>query len=84
MVVLGPNVNSLAVLRGNYFGESSHPLTVLDGIKKLAGSAVEVYYANEVPIAGATSQQLKFSSVTLEKIKPADLIILIGGLNATW
>ena len=34
IVVLGPNANSLAVLRSNYFGEASHPVTVLEGIQK--------------------------------------------------
>lgn len=84
IVVLGPNANSLEVLRSNYFGEASHPVTVLEGIKNLAGNAVEIFYANEAPIASANSQKLKFSSATLEKIKTADLVLFVGGLDATW
>lgn len=84
IVVLGPNANSLAVLRSNYFGEASHPVTVLEGIKKLAGNAVEIFYANEVPIASANSKKFKFSSATLQKIKAADVVLFVGGLDATW
>lgn len=44
IAVIGPNADTVASLVGNYNGEPSHPVTVLDGIKRRFPAA-EVTYA---------------------------------------
>ncbi|MBN1925218.1 MAG: glycoside hydrolase family 3 C-terminal domain-containing protein, partial [Prolixibacteraceae bacterium] len=50
IAVIGPNANSISALRGNYFGEPSNPVTIVDGIKKAVGKKVKVYYEEGCPI----------------------------------
>ena len=45
IAVVGPNADSVAALRGNYYGTASHPVTVLDGIRRAAGPGVQVLYS---------------------------------------
>jgi beta-glucosidase len=45
VAVIGPNADDALVLRGNYFGTPSDPITVLDGIKGVVSPATEVHYA---------------------------------------
>lgn len=51
IAVIGPNANSVDPLLGNYNGTPSHPVTVLDGIRKrFAGS--KVLYAEGSSLVG--------------------------------
>src|SRR6185312_7358859 len=49
IAVIGPNGNTKTMLEGNYHGSASHPVTILDGIKKLAGANIEVTFAMGSP-----------------------------------
>ncbi len=44
IAVLGPNAMSINALKGNYHGEASEYVTVLDGIRRAAGDAVRIRY----------------------------------------
>lgn len=50
IAVVGPNANTIDALRANYFGDASHPVTVLDGIKNAAGKKIKVSYDEGCPI----------------------------------
>ncbi len=50
IAVVGPNADNVGALRGNYYGNASHPVTVINGIKKAVGEDVEVSYAKGVPM----------------------------------
>lgn len=51
ITVIGPNANSTEVLRANYYGVASNPITILDGIKNVVGKNTEVMYFEGCPIA---------------------------------
>ncbi len=44
IAVLGPNAMSITALKGNYHGEASEYVTVLDGIRRAAGEHVRIRY----------------------------------------
>ncbi len=44
IAVLGPNAMSISALKGNYHGEASEYITVLDGIRRAAGDTVRIRY----------------------------------------
>ena len=50
IAVIGPNGDSKSMLEGNYHGSASHPVTILSGIKELAGPNIEVTFALGVPV----------------------------------
>ncbi len=51
IAVVGPNADSVAALRGNYFGDASSPVTVLEGIRQAVGDKVQVLYSLGCPLA---------------------------------
>ncbi len=51
IAVIGPNADSAKMQIGNYAGKPSKTLTILDGIKELAGADVQVTYAAGCPLA---------------------------------
>ncbi len=44
IAVLGPNAMSISALKGNYHGEASEYITILDGIRRAAGEGVRIRY----------------------------------------
>ncbi len=44
IAVIGPNAMSIKALMGNYHGDSSEYITVLDGIRRAAGDEVRIRY----------------------------------------
>ena len=44
IAVLGPNAMSIKALMGNYHGDASEYITVLDGIRRVAGDRVRIRY----------------------------------------
>ena len=94
IAVIGPNGKSTSMLNGNYHGSASHPVSILDGIKQLAGPNIEVTFALGSPITtkrgtAAWSAQdntttRPLADLTAEAIglaTNADLIIYVGGLT---
>ena len=65
LAVVGPNADSVKALLGNYNGTPSHPVTVLEGIKNVVGSDVEIVYASACPIAAGVDR-ITFPAVDSE------------------
>ncbi len=95
IAVVGPNADSIVALRGNYNGDASHPVTILEGIRKAAGDGIEVLYSagcplvpnmprrrDSTPADTDTSDSLQVSEETLEMVRKADVAIFVGGLTA--
>jgi beta-glucosidase len=51
IAVIGPNADDIDVLRGNYFGLSSNPITPLQGIRQKVSAGTRVLYARGTDIA---------------------------------
>ena len=95
IAVIGPNGDSKSMLEGNYHGSASHPVSILDGIRQLAGQSIEVTFAMGSPITtnkatAAWSAQDNTTTCPLNELYAealaqatnADLIIYVGGLTS--
>lgn len=94
IAVIGPNGASKSMLEGNYHGSASNPISILDGIKELAGSDIEVTSALGSPIRldkreAAWSAQDNTTDRPVDELKAeavvlaekADLVIYVGGIT---
>ena len=94
IAVIGPNGDSKSMLQGNYHGSASSPVSILDGIKKLAGPNIQVTFALGSPITtspgtapwsgqdNTTPRPLpELSAEALKDAANADLIIYVGGIT---
>jgi beta-glucosidase len=94
IAVIGPNSDSKSMLLGNYHGSASRPVSILAGIKQVAGPDVEVTYALGAPItterrtAAWSSQdnttnrpQAELTAEALKNAGDADVIIYVGGIT---
>lgn len=94
IAVIGPNANSKSMLEGNYHGTASRPISILNGIKRLAGTNVEVTFALGSPITtnkaiaawsgqdNTTTRPLsELSAEALRDATDADVIIYVGGIT---
>ena len=85
IAVIGANANSVPMLLGNYNGAPSHPITILDGIKSLAGSNIEVTYETGCPLVvrkdGSDAPPEKMRDDALAAAKAADVVIYAGGIS---
>ena len=94
IAVIGPNGASKSMLEGNYHGSASQPVSILDGIKELAGPDVDVTVALGSPVTTRPGQaawskqdnetdrpipELKEEALALAK--KADLVIYAGGIT---
>jgi beta-glucosidase len=50
VAVIGPNADSVGMLLGNYNGDPSHPVTILQGIKQALEPNTTVLYVNGCPL----------------------------------
>ncbi len=85
IAVIGENADSVPVLLGNYNGEPSHPITILEGIRSLAGSGVEVDFAPGCPLAihpGAADEINPDDWTHAAALAAAaDAVIYVGGIS---
>ena len=94
IAVIGPNGDSKSMLQGNYHGSASSPVSILDGIKQLAGPNIEVTFALGGPITtrpgtaawsgqdNTTTRPLpELSAEALKDAANADLILYVGGIT---
>ena len=96
IAVIGPNGNSISMLYGNYHGSASRPVSILNGIKQLAGTNLEVTFAQGCPITTETNRGIApWSRQDNDTIRPlpelneeafriaanADVIIYVGGIT---
>jgi beta-glucosidase len=96
IAVIGPNGNSTTMLHGNYHGSARRPISILNGIKQVAGTNIEVTFAQGCPITTETNRGIAaWSRQDNDTIRPlpelnaealstatnADLIIYVGGIT---
>ena len=85
LVVIGANAVSVPVLLGNYHGQPSHSVTILEGIRELAGTNIEVTYEPGCSLAtkknGPAPDAEKWKSA-LAAAATADAVIYVGGINS--
>jgi len=93
IAVIGPNANSVGMLQGNYNGSASHPVTVLNGIKAVAGANIDVTYAQGCPLTTEpirgfgrqpslqTRPLPELQAEAISNVIAADLVIYVGGIT---
>jgi beta-glucosidase len=84
IAVFGANANSIPVLLGNYNGQPSRPVTILAGLKAVAGTNIEITCDMGCPLAtkkGAAGLQPENWTNALADAAAADVVIYAGGLN---
>ncbi len=96
IAVIGPNGNSTSMLYGNYHGSASRPVSILNGLKQLAGPNIEVTFAQGCPITTETDRGIaawsrqdndttrplpELNAEALRNATNADLIIYVGGIT---
>jgi beta-glucosidase len=88
IAVIGPNADSVAALVGNYNGTPARPVTILDGIKQIAGNDFTVTYAPGCPVAlrkdGANAPSPQMAADALAAADSADVVIFVGGITAQY
>ena len=84
IAVIGTNAVSVSMMLGDYNGTPSRPVTILDGIKSVAGNGIEVFFDPGCPLAipkGVKWESAAAVSTAVQIAKTADLIIYVGGLS---
>ena len=94
IAVIGPNGNSRSMLEGNYHGKASHSVSILTAIQEIAGTGIEVTFAEGAPnttnkATAAYSGQDNVPRESLAELKDqalttasnVDLIIYVGGIT---
>ncbi|HZL43790.1 MAG TPA: glycoside hydrolase family 3 C-terminal domain-containing protein, partial [Verrucomicrobiae bacterium] len=83
IAVIGTNAQSVPMLLGNYNGTPSRPVALLDGIRKVAGTNIDVIYDPGCPLATqkGADPAVDFTNA-LAAAGSADVIIYVGGINA--
>jgi len=74
------------MLEGNYNGRAARPVTLLNGLKEIAGPGIEVVFAAGSPVAvrkdGADKPGPELIAQAVEAAKSADVVICVGGISA--
>jgi len=87
IAVIGPNADATKMLFGNYNGTASHPVTILDGIKAVAGPNIEVTCTYGCPLAisndNSNQPTPEMTAEAIAEAKAADVVIYVGGLDST-
>jgi beta-glucosidase len=88
IAVIGPYADELSVLLGNYNGDPSQPVTILQGIVNRVGKKIVVNYALGVDqlerIAMDSTRNLIQPQLELEAMKAgakSDVIVFVGGIS---
>jgi beta-glucosidase len=88
LAVVGTNAASATMLEGNYNGHASRPVTILDGIRQIAGPGIEVTYVAGGPIAllkdGSNRPGADEIAAAVTAAKSADAVIFVGGITARF
>ncbi|HEX5399464.1 MAG TPA: glycoside hydrolase family 3 C-terminal domain-containing protein, partial [Verrucomicrobiae bacterium] len=88
IAVIGPNADSLSALVGNYNGTPARPVTILDGIKQVAGDGITVTFAPGCPVAlrndGTNAPTREMTAEAVAAARSADVVIFVGGITADY
>jgi len=86
IAVIGENANSVPMLLGNYNGLPSNPVTLLDGIRAVAGTNIDVVYQSGCPLAlsrdGSNEPDAAMTADAVNAARSADVVIYVGGISA--
>lgn len=97
IAVIGPNGRSTSMLHGNYSGTARQPISILNGIRQVAGSNIEVTFAMGCPVTIRTERGIapwsrqdndttrpvaELNAEALSNAANADLIIYVGGITS--
>ncbi len=86
IAVIGTNAVSAQMLEGNYNGRAARPVTLLNGIKQVAGPGVEVTFAAGCPLAlrkdGANKPGKEMIDEAVNAAKSADVVVFVSGISA--
>jgi len=91
IAVIGPYADRLSVLLGNYNGKPSAPVTILSGIREVAGPKIEVLYSKGVDGLEDVSQKnsdkagqpsaTDLEAAALQIAGKADVVVFVGGIS---
>jgi beta-glucosidase len=85
IAVIGENADSLPVLLGNYNGRPARPVTILDGIKSIAGTNITVVYEPGCPLAfqmgGGEALDAAGWIKAVRAAWSSDAVIYVGGIS---
>jgi beta-glucosidase len=88
IAVIGQNADSVPMLVGNYNGTPARPVTILNGIKQIAGENIEVTYSPGCPLALRKDDSNQPGAAMLNDAvaaaKSADVVIYVGGISAQF
>ena len=83
--VIGPNADSRTCLIGNYHGTAGEKITVLEGIRRLAGDGIRIMYSEGSDIQKDRIEHLAFENDRISEAMVvadnSDVIVLAVGLN---
>ena len=88
IAVFGENATDHRMLYGNYNGTPTHSTSILEGIRALAGTNIDVTYAEGCPLVnrsgggGPQRPQAELRAEALSNAANADILIYVGGINA--
>lgn len=87
IAVIGPNADAEKMLFGNYHGGASHVVTILQGIKELAGTNIEVAYEAGCPLAlkndNSNRPTPEMTTRAVAAANSADVVVFVGGIDST-
>ena len=78
VAVIGPNADDANVLLGNYNGDTSHAVTILEGLRKKLGPGATVGYAQGCDVKGSSEDGFP---AALALARKSDVVIAVLGLN---
>jgi beta-glucosidase len=76
IAVIGPNADNLDVLLGNYNGDPSHPVTVLQGVRNAVPNA-HITYAKGCDWTKADASQ----DAALANVRSSDAVVMVMGIS---
>ena len=86
IAIMGANADSVPMLLGNYNGQPSDPVTILEGIRRAAGTNIEVIYEPGCPLALRTNSageaKAEEWAKALDAAWSADVVVYVGGINS--
>ncbi|MGA3284994.1 MAG: glycoside hydrolase family 3 C-terminal domain-containing protein [Verrucomicrobiota bacterium] len=85
IAVVGANAQMVLALLGNYNGQPAKPVTILDGIRSIAGTNIEVTYEPGCPLTMENSSDEPNAEMWIRAIKSADaadVVIYVGGISS--
>jgi beta-glucosidase len=88
IAVIGANAGSVPMLAGNYNGTPARPVTILEGIKAIAGPAINVTFTTGCPLAlqkdGSNQPTPGQLAQAVAAARAADVVIYVGGISAEF